>query len=160
MIPTIIDIEASGFGRNSYPIEVGFVRPDREAHCYIIRPHDGWTAWDESAEALHGISRETLEKHGREPLEVALRLNELLAGETIYSDAWGQDISWLGKLYDWVEIPQRFRLESLGCLLTEEQTNLWHATKAKVMDELDLKRHRASSDALILLETYLRTRGE
>jgi len=160
LIPTIIDIEASGFGRNSYPIEVGFVLPDRKTHCYIIRPGDGWIAWDESAEALHGISRGTLEKHGREPLEVALRLNELLAGETVYSDAWGQDISWLGKLYDLIDAPQLFRLESLGCLLTEGQTNQWHETKAKVAEELDLRRHRASSDAMILLETYVRTRGK
>ena len=75
---------------------------------------------------------------------MAHRLNELLAGETVYSDAWSQDLSWLGKLYD----------------LTEGQSDLWHVTKTNVIEELHLKRHRASSDALILLETYIRTRKE
>jgi hypothetical protein len=34
----VIDVEASGFGRGSYPIEVGFVLPDGEAVCTLVRP--------------------------------------------------------------------------------------------------------------------------
>ena len=159
MIPTIIDIEASGFGRGSYPIEVGLVLPDGESHCYIILPDRNWTFWDDSAEAVHGIPRQQLLGSGRPITEVAQRLNQLLGRSKVYTDAWSYDISWLGKLYDIADTPQLFRLDSLRSLLTEEQAALWHPTKEQVMKELRLNRHRASSDALILRETYKRTCG-
>ena len=31
-LPIIIDIEASGFGRGSYPIEIGYHMPDGESY--------------------------------------------------------------------------------------------------------------------------------
>ena len=37
-VPTILDLEASGFGRDSYPIEVGYVLPDGSSFCSLIRP--------------------------------------------------------------------------------------------------------------------------
>ena len=98
MVPSIIDIEASGFGRDSYPIEVGLVLPDGETHCHIIRPDDSWTHWDASAEAVHGIRRSLLVENGLPPLQVAGELNRLLAGNKVYTDAWSYDLSWLGKL--------------------------------------------------------------
>ncbi len=55
--PCVIDIEASGFGRNSYPIEVGYVLPDGRAGCMLVAPAPGWTHWDESAAQVHGITR-------------------------------------------------------------------------------------------------------
>ena len=56
-IPPIIDVEASGFGRGSYPIEVGFALEDREVQSYLIKPALGWDHWDPKAELIHGISR-------------------------------------------------------------------------------------------------------
>ena len=53
-LPTILDIEASGFGPGSYPIEVGLVLPDGDAWCSLIRPEPGWLHWDPSAEQVHG----------------------------------------------------------------------------------------------------------
>jgi DNA polymerase III epsilon subunit-like protein len=157
MLPAIIDIEASGFGRNSYPIEVGIVLPDQKSFCNIIRPADEWTYWDDSAEAVHGITRELLLKKGKPPHEVADKLNQLLQGTKIYTDAWSHDISWIGKLYDLTDIPQLFSLDSLRSLMTEQQAALWHPTKEQVISELHLVRHRASTDALILQETFRRT---
>ena len=49
-IPAIIDIEASGFGRGSYPIEVGFALPDRTSYSFLIKPAQSWTHWSEDAE--------------------------------------------------------------------------------------------------------------
>jgi hypothetical protein len=157
MLPAIIDIEASGFGRNSYPIEVGIVLPNQKSFCNIIRPADEWTYWDDAAEAVHGITREQLFKKGKPPHEVAEKLNQLLRGTKIYTDAWSYDISWIGKLYDLTEIPQLFSLDSLRNLMTEQQAALWHPTKEQVINELHLIRHRASTDALILQETFRRT---
>ena len=125
MVPGIIDIEASGFGRDSYPIEVGLVLPDGETHCHIIRPDDSWTHWDQSAEAVHGIRRSLLLEKGLPPNQVAAELNRLLAGNKVYTDAWSYDISWLGKLYDLCGLPQLFRLESLRMLMSEAQADLW-----------------------------------
>ena len=61
-LPCVIDIEASGFGRRSYPIEVGYVLPDGRAVCMLIRPAVEWEHWDESAARTHGITRATLRK--------------------------------------------------------------------------------------------------
>ncbi|MCW8944460.1 MAG: hypothetical protein OQL27_06775 [Sedimenticola sp.] len=157
MLPAIIDIEASGFGRYSYPIEVGIVMPDKKSFCNIICPPDEWTYWDKSAEAVHGITRELLLDKGKSPNEVADKLNQLLQGTKIYTDAWSHDISWIGKLYDLTDIPQLFSLDSLRGLMTEQQAALWHPTKEQVIAELHLVRHRASTDAFILQETFRRT---
>jgi len=157
MLPTIIDIEASGFGRKSYPIEVGLAMPDGKTHCFIISPQDHWTFWDEEAEAVHGITRELLMEHGREPIDVCNSLNQLLLGQRVYSDAWSHDISWLGKLFDLIQVPQLFQMDSLRTLMSEEQVIHWHPTKDVVIGELNLNRHRASSDAMIIQETFKRT---
>lgn len=159
MLPTVIDIEASGFGRKSYPIEVGLAMPDGQSHCFIISPPDHWTFWDEEAEAVHGITRELLMEHGRKPIDVGNDLNRLLVGQRVYSDAWSHDISWLGKLFDLIQVPQLFQLDSLRTLMPEAQVVHWHPTKEIVVRELKLNRHRASSDALIIQETFKRTRN-
>jgi len=157
LVPIIIDVEASGFGRGSYPIEVGFVMPDGSTLCSLIKPEPSWVHWDNSAESLHGITREILAEHGKPIEEVAVWLNEHLRGLTVYSDAWGNDLSWLGALFEYAEVPQLFHLDALNKLLTEEQMNAWSEVRDKVVSELSLKRHRASNDAKIIQMIYLAT---
>ncbi|MEN9630469.1 MAG: hypothetical protein RJA10_3697, partial [Pseudomonadota bacterium] len=82
--PCILDIEASGFGRHSYPIEVGYVRSDGHARCTLIRPPPHWTHWDPGAEQVHHIKRDLLLQHGRAADEVARMLNHDLGGLTVY----------------------------------------------------------------------------
>lgn len=159
MVPAIIDFEASSLGRGSYPIEVGYVLADGRGGCMLIRPEAEWSGWDPAAERLHGISREQLLRNGRGVAEVARRLNRSLAGITLYSDAWGNDQSWLALLFECAGIPAHFRLESLRSLLSEAQAQIWHGTRQLVAAELALERHRASSDARVLQQTYLRVRA-
>ena len=64
-LPVIIDIEASGFGRGSYPIEIGYYQPDGQSFCSLIRPDPAWTHWDDSAEQVHGIARPLLDIDGQ-----------------------------------------------------------------------------------------------
>jgi hypothetical protein len=156
MTPIIIDVEASGFGQGSYPVEVGLALADGSRHCYLITPARQWRNWDAEAEKIHGISREMLLTHGRPIQDVAWRLNELLNRKTVYSDAWSFDMSWVGKLYDAANMRQTFRVADIAELLDEDQQARWSETKSAVAAELALHRHRASGDARILQETWRR----
>lgn len=157
MEPVVIDVEASGFGSGSYPIEVGVAMPDGKVRCMIIRPEPHWDHWDEEAEALHGISREILLKYGSPVRQVAEQLNKWLAGQTVYSDAWGNDSSWLAQLFDAAGISQHFKLESLRVLLSEHQLSLWQDTRDQLLSENDNPRHRASFDARVIQQTFEKT---
>ncbi len=153
-MPAIIDLEASGFGRGSYPIEVGIALQDGSVHALLIKPADTWEHWDEQAQSIHGISREYLMEHGKSPREVAIYLNDLCGGLTLYSDAWSFDSSWLGRLFDEAEIIQRFKLDTLTRLLSEDEMAIWSDTKDAMVKELGLEMHRAANDVTLLRETY------
>lgn len=155
-VPPIIDLEASGFGRGSYPIEVGFALEDRVVHSFLIKPAPTWTHWSVEAELIHGISREDLQQTGMTPREVALKMNDMLRGKTLYSDAWSFDSSWMGRLFDEAELVQRFRIETINKLLTPQQMEMWTDTKQSLWSEMRIERHRAANDVQVLQETYLR----
>ncbi|WP_430460862.1 hypothetical protein ACQUQU_16795 [Thalassolituus sp. LLYu03] len=155
-IPPIIDLEASGFGRGSYPIEVGFATEDRVVHSFLIKPAPTWLHWSVEAELIHGISRSQLDSDGMTPREVALKMNDMLRGKTLYSDAWSFDSSWMGRLFDEAELVQRFRIETINKLLTPQQMELWTDTKQTLWSEMHIERHRAANDVQVLQETYLR----
>lgn len=157
-LPIIIDIEASGFGRGSYPIEIGYHMPDGESYCTLIRPEAGWSHWDAAAEKVHGIRRELLTRVGKPAAEVALALNRQLRGRRIYCDAWAYDFVWLSLLFDAVDLVPAFELRDLRELLGDCEMTHWHATRAAVEMRLQLRRHRASGDARTLFETLLAAR--
>ena len=149
-LPAILDVEASGFGRGSYPIEIGFVEPAGGSFCCLIHPQPDWQHWDESAEALHGISRAALLTHGKPAGWVAQEINTRLRGQTVYCDGWGHDYPWLARLFDTADTQPSFQLEDLRRLLTEDEAARWHAVTEQVRGEQRLSRHRASSDAKVL----------
>ena len=154
-----IDLEASGFGRGSYPIEVGFVRDDGQAHCTLIQPATAWTHWDDSAGRLHGITREMLHAHGRSAATVATQLNEQLAGRTVYTDAWAHDYAWLAILFEEAGLAPKFKLESVAALLDEPQMARLHGAHRDALAALGLQRHRASNDARALQAALSQLRG-
>jgi hypothetical protein len=158
-VPTVLDIEASGLGRHSYPIEVGYVLPDGQSYCTLVLPEPEWTHWDESAAALHRIPRELLQRRGLPAREVALRLNQQLQGQTVYSDGWANDYSWLNALFEAAEMSPHFKLDNLRTLLTDVEADHWHQTKAEIASERGNQRHRASADARLLQLTLQRLRG-
>ncbi|MGB1799295.1 MAG: hypothetical protein ACPHLK_00525 [Gammaproteobacteria bacterium] len=154
ILPDIIDIEASAFGKGGYPIEIGYVLGNGDTFCSLILPAKEWNKWDTSAEQIHGVTREALLQAGQPIDDIAHLLNQKLKDRTLYSDAWGNDSSWLAQLFDEANLPIRFKLESIRYLLTETQAENWHEIKDEVIKETDVKRHRASSDAIILQKTY------
>ena len=157
--PTVLDIEASDFGRNSHPIEVGFVLPNGHTFCSLIRPQSHWTHWNEQAAQTHHIPRHILAERGRSVVEVAARLNADLQRLTVYSDGWANDYSWLGALFDEAKAYPSFRLENLRKLLTEAEADQWHMVKAQISAGRGAQRHRASADARMLQLTFQRLRS-
>lgn len=159
-LPTVLDIEASGFGRGSYPIEIGLARADGSVCAFLVQPLDEWTHWDPKAELLHGISRDQLMREGHPVRQVAHWLNdELSAIGKAYSDSWGYDNTWLSLLFHHAGMLPRFRLEALRILLSESQQALWSDTKEAIVTAEPIQRHRAGDDARLLQLTYQRTRG-
>lgn len=154
--PTVLDVEASGFGRNSYPIEIGFVLPNGHAYCTLIRPEANWTHWDAQAEATHHIPRALILERGVPARQVAHTINEQLAGQTVYTDGWANDFSWVGALFDAADMSPSFKLENLRALLDDAQADLWHTVKAQISSERGMQRHRASADARLLQLTLQR----
>ena len=146
----VIDIEASGFGRHSYPIEIGFVRDDGHAWCSLVRPADDWQHWDAEAEQVHGIARATLLQHGRPADEIARRLNDDLGGRTVYCDGWAHDYAWLGLLFEVAGLVPRFKLESVKRLLDDAGLARLDAERRLAFATLGIGRHRASTDARAL----------
>lgn len=154
--PTVLDIEASGFGKGSYPIEVGFVLPDGRSECMLIRPNPHWLHWDAAAEGLHHISHALLVECGKPVIDVARRLNAALDGRVVYSDGWAHDFTWLSTLYEAAGCSPSYRLDNLQRLLTQDELAGWDTTKAQVFAEAALERHRASADARLLQATVMR----
>ena len=146
----MIDIEASGFGSHSYPIEVGYVREDGQVWCTLIQPALDWLHWDADAERVHGIPRAALLEHGRSALEVARRLNDELGGRTVYCDGWAHDYAWLARLFETAGLVPRFHLESVNKLLDDDRLARLDTLRADGFDALGIARHRASSDARAL----------
>ncbi len=157
-LPAIIDLEASGFGKGSYPIEVGFVLPQGGMYCTLIVPAPHWRHWDPQAENVHHITRDILQAHGKAAPLVAQTLNQQLRGMTIYSDGWANDYTWLNLLFDEAEMTPAFKLDNLRVLLSETEAATWHACKDIVLAELQGPRHRASTDAKVLQLTLKRLR--
>ena len=155
--PNVLDFEASGFGVDSYPIEVGIVLSSGQKYCSLIKPADSWQHWDEQAEQIHGLSRSQLLRHGKSIGTIASELNSFLRHKIIYSDGWVVDKPWLSRLFFDCSQQPLFQLSPLEMILKEPQMAIWAATKHQVMAELDFPRHRASTDALIIQETYART---
>lgn len=156
--PSIIDVEASGFGSASYPIEVGVVTGDDDRYCSLVQPAEHWTHWDDRAQQVHHIERDQLQRHGHCIVEVAGALNDLLEGKTVYTDGWVVDYPWLVTLFEAASMEMAFTVSSLEMILSECQMEVWHQTHEEVMRESGMARHRASNDAWVIQETWCRTR--
>ncbi|MFC4700598.1 hypothetical protein ACFO4O_10540 [Glaciecola siphonariae] len=130
---------------------------DGTRFCKLIKPFAHWQFWDAKAEQIHGISYQSLIDYGEEPVAVCLELNELVQGLTLYSDGWVVDHPWLVKLFAQAAVPMLFSISSLEMVLSEPQMAIWDDEKRAVAQDCGLARHRASADAYIIQQTFLRT---
>lgn len=155
--PAIMDIEASGFGKESYPIEIGYIESDQSCFCNLITPQSDWTHWSLEAEKLHGIQRDTLFNNGLYPTQLAQSLNQQLEGKILYCDGWVLDYTWLLKLFSVTTLSPSFRLSPIEMIMNEQQIALWDTTKSKIIQQSHYQRHRASHDAYIIQKTWIET---
>jgi DNA polymerase III epsilon subunit-like protein len=153
---SFIDIEASGFGSQSYPIEIGVVTADGREYSRLVKPLEHWQHWDQNAQLVHGITRAAIEQEGADALNVAHDLNELLNDSVVYCDAWVVDKPWLDRLFDSVRVRRQFRISPIEVLLDEDDWDEWGDTKSQAEQSLGIKPHRALQDAKLIREAYRR----
>ncbi len=156
--PCIIDIEASGFGSHSYPIEIGVVKADGSRYCSLIAPQADWVHWSDQAESVHGISRDCVVEKGKSARLVCQELNRFLGSVSAYSDAWVHDSPWLNRLFWAGGCYPEFHLSPIELITSEDQLMLWDETKRNLTHQLKIHRHRASADAFLIQQTWLMTR--
>jgi len=141
--PVFYDCEASDL--EGYPIEIGWAFTDLEigtivSESHLIRPPEDWpvkASWDRAAERLHGITLAQLWRDGRPTWEVARRMNTVLDGRELFSDAL-QDETWLRLLFDAAGPDPTF---------TIRRTDATYARAKALAAELAPRRHRAEADA-------------
>ncbi|HYC06185.1 MAG TPA: hypothetical protein VED40_23050 [Azospirillaceae bacterium] len=152
-----LDVEASGFGPESYPIEIGWVLSDTDcAEARLILPHPDWVYWDPAAQAVHGIARTELFATGLPGPRVAAWLDANLIGHVVYVGA-EDDLFWIDRLYRACNRRPSFRLLEAGRALEAElsrrgleSTSFWTEHPAV---------HRAVGDAMRLRSVWRRVMG-
>lgn len=151
-----LDVEASGLGDSSYPIEVGWVSDNGAYDSFLIKPCETWRTkleWDAFAEqSVHYISQQELAEDGIDIISAATRLNESLQGKLVFSDMLVFDSEWLKKLFFETGVVPLFRLADI-----QQLQAFWGVEKATLYQDLCKKQnmnpaHRAVADA----ERYVR----
>ncbi len=150
-----IDLEASGLGPKSWPIEVGWGFHGWPPRSLLIKPAEAWSleAWEKSAEELHQISPDKLIREGTPPLEVALVLNAAFANAEVFSDAPSFDGFWLYRLYEAAGVRANFKLHNLASLIS----SLTDVTPEELTEKASQKAphtHRAEQDVRHMQALY------
>ena len=154
-----IDFEASSLDLiSSYPIEVG-IGSQSGAFGWLIRPVGSWRDWSEDSEAVHGISKDRLQREGLPVREVCKALNDHIR-EVCFCDAYTFDQFWLTRLFRAAGIQPTFRLESVVELLTPRQAVRWPVIRRAWLSESGIRVHRAVEDARTAFETWRRVTGQ
>lgn len=150
-----IDLEASGLGSKSWPVEVAWTFTEGPPAAFLIRPDEAWPdeAWEEGAEALHGISRDDLRRDGVSIREVCTALNQALAEAEVFSDAPDWDGFWLIRLFTAGGVRQEFSIHDYAKLVSPIIADQGKEILARAA-HLAPRRHRAGADVTHLQTLY------
>jgi len=153
---SIIDVEASGLHFDSYPIEVA-VLINNQTYSWLIKPEASWQYWCKTAESLHGITREVLQKEGESAVFVVNELIQLLEGTggLLYSDAANWDADWVSTLFYAAKEFMPFHITSIYELLDKGQSQRFDYTKARLVETSEYKQHRAEDDVRMIYQAYI-----
>ena len=167
--PCFVDVEASGFGPESWPVAIAWCDHTGEIRRYLLRPLPGWTHWDPAAESVHGIDRTRLAANGWDPADVAARLADDLKGLLAFSDAPDFDAGWLGRLHRDLGRPMPFSIDHADDLLVGAMLRpgelLWQAQARLDRAKEELRttasgRHDAGYDVGFLVALWRKALGE
>ena len=126
-----LDFEASSLGKESYPIEVGWVFASGGEESHLIRPAPLWNDWSAEAEAIHHIPRERLIAEGKPHDEVAKRMIDVLSDHALYATAPSWDGQWLSKLLRGAGLPRH--------ALRLQDTDVAHADAiSRILQDADM----------------------
>lgn len=167
--PVLMDFEASGLSKDSYPIEVAWSNTDGSIESYLIRPEPTWTHWDEHAEhEIHGISRDELMEKGLPVEWVIGRMRGKLKDQYVYVDGGDFDAVWCEKLFDYKGYSGKlpFRMKHFDDLLLFDFGH-WTVTDKERMAEIRTAArqaaggvHRAEVDVRYLQQIYERVKRD
>lgn len=101
-----LDFEASSLSKHSYPIEIAWVFENGVSETHLIQPAPQWTEWDDEAEAVHHITRQTLQDEGSPHEVVARRMVDQLSGHELFASAPSWDGKWLSALLRAAKLPR------------------------------------------------------
>lgn len=149
----ILDVEASGFDPESYPIEVAFTNlKTGESDQFLINPGfaSDWDYWSEAAERVHGISLDALSRSGVSPCEALYRL-EKLSNQQVFTDAPRFDELWLARLYDEMQDKPRYMLQDIRSLVAKENQEAMEREMETISPP-----HRAMADVEMLVKLVRR----
>lgn len=152
----IIDVEASGLHFDSYPIEAA-VLINGQSYSWLIKPEARWQYWCETAESLHGITREALQREGESAAFVVNQLLQRLEGSDglLYSDAANWDADWMGTLFHAAEAAMPFHIASIYDLLDNDRSQRFDRTKARLAQSGEYRQHRAAEDVRMIHQAYV-----
>jgi len=162
-VPVFYDCEASCIG--GLPIEIGWafvetLTGEIKSESHLVRPPPYWdmeSVWDPDAEKLHGISRQQLIAQGRPSFEIARRMNKVLVGRELFSDAPADDERWLRIIFDEAGLEPAFtiRRTHADVLTAQLAARLgwdivgYEAARAEAA-RISPRTHRAEADARLL----------
>lgn len=111
----LLDIESSGIGSESYPMEIAWYNPSEQpCDCFLIKPAQKWIWWDDLSEELyHGIARSERDADGVAAEVGARRLNHGLRDQTIAVDGFEWDTFWLSRLFTEARVQPEFHVVRL-----------------------------------------------
>ena len=146
----VIDFEASGLSKKSYPIEVGITN-GAVHYTALIKPMSHWAYWEVEAEKVHNIALDEIMKNGEDPLSVANELNSIIKTSKIYCDNIQWDGFWLNALFSDNGISPTFQILDLQDILkTGRQWRLFETKINELEQSGKYSKHRALDDAKVI----------
>ena len=150
----ILDIEASGTGDDSYPVEIAWIRLDgAQSFSTLINPDSvtGWDSWSSEA-TLHGLTRDECCERGETVAYVARRVFQLMKDYPVFSDSPEQDQKWLEKLLSSAGYPCPERLMPIETMVPKRKRR---GLKDRLCARPDA--HTAAANCLMLSKEVRRT---
>ena len=152
-----VDLEASGLGEDSWPIEIGFawIEGGRVRWASkLIRPEPGWprSAWSSESAVVHGITMTELHR-AEDAADVARWAAAVMGNRVVVSDAPSYDGVWLDRLLAAAGLVERPPLRDFDVLVSRRHR--WPELE-RVYAELDATPppHRAGPDAARLAAAW------